>query len=142
MLVFGDDMMRHIAILLISAALLVGMAACGGDDSSAPVNSGGRSTAAETPYPPSPTAAAPAGPEIVITDYAYAVPASVKPGERITLVNRADGAHSVTADQGNAFDVRVSGGGGVSTLVAPAQPGAYPFHCKYHANMAATLIVQ
>ncbi|KUH81478.1 MULTISPECIES: cupredoxin domain-containing protein [unclassified Mycobacterium] len=135
-------MMRHVAMMLMSIALVGGVAACGGDDSSEPVTTGGQAPTAETAYSPSPTPVAPAGPEIVITDYAFAVPPSVKPGERITVVNKADGAHSVTADQGNLFDIRVSGGGGISTLVAPAQPGSYAFHCKYHANMAATLTVQ
>ncbi|BBY44051.1 hypothetical protein A5765_23475 [Mycolicibacterium celeriflavum] len=136
-------MTRHVATLLLSAVLTGSvLIACGGDDSSAPTNTGGQSPAAEAPYTPSPTTPKPAGTEIVITDYTFAVPPSVKPGERITIVNKADGAHSVTADQGNLFDVRVSGGGGTSTMLAPAQPGSYAFHCKYHANMAGTLTVQ
>jgi plastocyanin len=137
----GDDMMRRVVVLLLSAVLIGGLlAACGGNKSSAPANTG--APAAESPHPPSATAPQPPGPQIVITDFAYAVPPSVKPGERVTLINKAEQAHSVTADQANLFDVRVSGSGGVSTLVAPAQPGSYPFHCKYHANMAGTLTVQ
>jgi plastocyanin len=131
-------------MLLSSAVITAGvLTACGGDDeSSAPPNTGAQSPAIETPDTTSPTTPQPAGPEIVITDYAFAVPPSVKPGERITLRNNADGAHSVTANQGNLFDVRVSGGGGISTLVAPTAPGTYPFHCKYHAGMVGTLTVQ
>ncbi|OBI81947.1 hypothetical protein A5663_15550 [Mycobacterium sp. E740] len=130
--------MRHIAILLLSAVLAAGMTACGDDSSAA----GGQSTAAKAPDTQSPSTPKPVGPEIVISDHAFAVPPSVRPGERITLVNKDEEAHSVTADQDNLFDVRVSGGGGVSTLVAPDQPGSYAFHCKYHANMAGTLTVQ
>jgi plastocyanin len=135
-------MMRHLVMLLSSAAIAVGMlTGCrGGDESSAPPTMGEQSPAIETPG--TTTAAQPAGPEILIIDFAYTVPPSVKPGEQITIRNNADGAHSVTSDANNLFDVRISGGGGISTLIAPTTPGTYPFHCKYHAGMTGSLTVQ
>jgi plastocyanin len=135
-------MMRHVAMLVSSAALTAGvLTACGGDDkSSSPPNTVGQSPTIETPY--TTTTAQPAGPEIVISGMAYTVPPSVKPGERITVVNKDDPNHTVTADANNLFDVRISGGGGISTLIAPSTPGTYPFHCKYHAGMQGSLIVR
>ena len=49
--------------------------------------------------------------------------------------------HSVTSDTEGAFDVHVDGKE-KKTLVAPTQPGEYPFHCVYHPSMKGTLIVK
>jgi len=73
---------------------------------------------------------------------AFAVPSSVKPGQQLTIVNKDDPNHSVTADENNLFDIRVSGGGGMKSFTASTTPGTYPFHCKYHANMHGLLTVQ
>ena len=86
--------------------------------------------------------AAPAGSQIVISNFAYTVPPSVSPGQQITVVNNDSANHTVTSDAGNLFDVRVSGSGGFTTFVAPADPGMYPFHCKYHSDMHGSLTVQ
>jgi plastocyanin len=72
---------------------------------------------------------------------AYAVPTAVRPGQQLTIVNKDDPNHTVTADENNLFDIRVSGGGGMQSFTAPTTPGAYPFHCKYHANMHGLLTV-
>jgi plastocyanin len=142
-------MMRTAALLALWFLLAVGMlTGCGGGDSSPPVDKGGQTPATEGPYAKGTTTTTPppVGPEIVVTDYAFAVPPSVKPGEQIIIRNNADGAHSVTSDAANLFDVRISGGGGISRLTAPTTPGTYPFHCKYHlkdyADMRGTLTVQ
>ncbi|WP_237752600.1 cupredoxin domain-containing protein [Mycolicibacterium aromaticivorans] len=86
------------------------------------------------------TAPAAAG-DIVISNMSYTVPPSVKPGQQLTIVNNDDANHTVTADENNLFDVRISSGGGRETLTAPTTPGSYPFHCKYHANMQGVLTV-
>lgn len=93
-----------------------------------------------SPLQPS-TTPQPAGPQIVIHDYSYTVPASVMPGQQVTIVNNDEMSHTVTADQKDLFGVRVSGGGGQETITAPTAPGTYPFHCNYH-NMHGTLTVQ
>jgi plastocyanin len=72
----------------------------------------------------------------------YTVPPSVSPGQELTIVNNDEENHTVTADQDNLFDTRVSGSGGFSTFTAPTTPGTYPFHCKFHANMHGVLTVQ
>ena len=134
-------MMRYLAMIVSSVVLTAGvLMACGGGNNSsqqsAPPNTGG-----EAPYASPTTSPQPAGPQIVIANFGYTVPPSVKPGEQVTVVNKDDTAHTVTANN-NAFDLRISGGGGFQTFTVPASPGTYPFYCKYHANMRGTLTVQ
>lgn len=69
------------------------------------------------------TAAESADSQIVISRMAYTVPNSVRPGQQVTIVNRDDPNHSVTADENNLFDVRISGGGGTNSFIAPTKPG-------------------
>jgi plastocyanin len=134
-----------ISSVMISVSLL---GACGGGNqaspSSAPESRTGPSSvpAAPSPSTSSSNVAAPAGSQIVISDFTYTVPASVRPGQQVTVVNNDSANHTVTSDAGNLFDVRVSGGGGITTFDAPADPGTYPFHCKYHADMHGSLTVQ
>ena len=73
---------------------------------------------------------------------AYALPTADRPGQQLTFVNNDDPNHTVTADENNLFDIRISGGGGIHSFTAPTAPGIYPFHCKYHANMRGLLTVQ
>lgn len=79
---------------------------------------------------------------ITISNYAYQTPASVAPGAVVTVTNMDTVEHTVTADQGAAFDVEVKENGGTATFTAPSQPGTYAFHCKYHPNMHGTLTVK
>ena len=142
----GGKLRFRLAILISAVLLSAGMlTACGGSNQppSAPATTGGQSSIAHMPSASalSPTTAQPAGSEIVISNFAYTVPASVHPGQQVTIVNRDDRSHTVTADANNVFDIRVSGGG-TETFTAPTTPGTYPFHCKYHANMQSTLTVQ
>jgi plastocyanin len=135
-----------VSSLLLSAAVLI---ACGGTNespsSSAPASPNGQSSV--TGMPPSTSApnspgAQRADSQIVISKMAYAVPTYVAPGQQLTIVNNDDPNHTVTADENNLFDIRVSGGGGIQSFTAPPTPGTYPFHCKYHANMHGALNVQ
>ena len=131
--------------LLLSAAVLI---ACGGTDesapSSAPASPNGQSSSTEPPSPSAPHSPGPpqaAGGEIVISNMTFTVPPSVRPGQQLTIVNKDDSNHTVTADN-NQFDIRISGGGGRQSFAAPTTPGTYPFHCKYHADMHGLLTVQ
>jgi plastocyanin len=133
-----------ISSVMISAGLLT---ACGGGNqpspSSAPASTGGQSSITAMPSTSAPSSnVAPSGSQIVISNFAYTVPASVSPGQQVTVVNNDSPNHTVTSDAGNLFDVRVSGGGGFTTFIAPADPGTYPFHCKYHSDMHGSLTVQ
>jgi plastocyanin len=138
---------------LLLTTVLVGAGGCaggGGAPASAPATTAG--STASTPVEPSaaststepgtgsaPTASAAA--EITIANLNFEVPTSVAPGAQVTVTNRDGVEHSVTAYQGSAFDVEVKERGGTATFTAPAEPGNYPFHCKYHSTMQGTLIV-
>jgi plastocyanin len=124
--------------MLMSASLLAAavLSGCGGGTQPSP-----ESAAPLTPLPVSTSASRAAGAEIVISNMSYTVPPSVKPGQQLMIVNNDSANHTVTADENNLFDVRISGGGGTEALTAPTTPGTYPFHCKYHANMHGVLTV-
>lgn len=134
-----------ISSLLLFAAVL---AACGGtkesSPSSAPASPTGQYSITKPTSPSAPSSpGAPqaAGGEIVISNMAFTVPPAVRPGQQLTIVNKDEPNHTVTADD-NQFDIRISGGGGIQSFAAPTAPGTYPFHCKYHANMHGLLTVQ
>lgn len=142
-------MMRIVTLvssLLFSAAVLI---ACGGSKESPPT-SAFTSPNVQSPIavmPSSSSAPSPPGApqaasgEIVISNMAFSTPPSVRPGQQLTIVNKDEPNHTVTADD-NLFDIRISGGGGTQSFTAPTTPGTYPFHCKYHANMHGLLTVQ
>lgn len=127
---------------LLCAAVLT---ACGGTNDSPPdpalSTPNGQSSMTGMPAPESP-GAQPSESQIVMSNMAYTVPTSVRPGQQLTIVNRDDPNHTVTADDNSLFDTRISGGGGIKSFTAPTTPGTYPFHCKYHANMHGMLTVE
>jgi len=111
------------------------MSGCSSSESSAPPsNDVIASTSASATKAPAP--------DIVISNFGYTVRGPVKPGQQVSIVNDDQASHSLASDGSDAFDVRVSGGGGISTLTAPMTPGTYEFHCMYHAGMHGTLTVQ
>ena len=75
-----------------------------------------------------------------IDSFKFMVPASVKAGSTVTVMNMDGEAHTVTADAGSAFNVKVPGGG-MATFTAPSKAGRYPFHCSYHSDMHGVLVV-
>lgn len=78
---------------------------------------------------------------IHISSFKYAAPPTVAPGATVSVMNMDGENHTVTADSGNAFDVRAIAGTTV-TFTAPNKPGTYPFHCAYHSNMHGVLVVK
>jgi plastocyanin len=113
---------------LLVLVCLLALAVLGGCGSSGGSSSGGSGSAAAS------------GPVITIKDFEYTTPASVKPGETITVKNQDTDEHTVTADSGNAFDDQAPTGS--STFKAPSTPGSYPFHCTFHPEMHGTLVVK
>ena len=123
------------AILIPVAATGLLLAGCGGNS--------GSDTAASAPESSmtmSSTSVVSSSGDIVISDFAFAVPAKVSPGQKITIRNNDTAEHSVTADSGGAFDVDVDGGK-TAVLTVPATAGTYAFHCEYHPKMVGTLTV-
>ena len=119
--------MKRIVVLVAGLLLL---AAC---------SSGGTSTQSSAPQSSAPAAAADA--KITISNFQFGSPPSVRPGATVAVVNSDGAEHSVTADEGKAFNVDVDGNG-TATFTAPSQPGTYAYHCTYHPMMHGQLIVK
>ncbi|MDQ1058547.1 plastocyanin [Arthrobacter globiformis] len=111
---------------LTLVAILSGMAGCS-VDSRTPSETAGPSASATA---------------ITIRDFSYQTPTAVPSGATVTVTNMDTDAHSVTADEGSAFDVNVTGSGGTATFIAPSKPGNYPFHCFFHPDMHGMLTVK
>jgi plastocyanin len=79
---------------------------------------------------------------ITIKDFAFGDPLTVAAGATVTITNMDSAAHTVTADEGSAFDTEVKGGGGTASFVAPTKPGTYAYHCTFHPGMHGTLVVK
>lgn len=80
-------------------------------------------------------------PLIVIEGFDYTLPDAVPAGAEIVVRNLDGVGHTVTADEGDAFDVVVGPGEEVRFTV-PSEPGEYPFHCTPHPAMTGTLVVE
>ena len=119
-----DRRTRRALLSCLFAVLLLAVTACG--------SSGGSASGS--------TASGSGSAVITIKDFKYTVPASVSPGEKITVNNVDSIAHTVTADSGNAFDDQAPTGN--SSFTAPSTPGSYPFHCTFHPEMHGTLVVK
>ncbi|HLZ37007.1 MAG TPA: cupredoxin domain-containing protein [Mycobacteriales bacterium] len=129
--------------LATAGAALALVAGCGGSGgttgSGSASGSGSQATVATSPAT-SPSVAATGTPTLRISGFSFGSPLTVRPGQKVAVVN-ADGApHTVTADRGG-FDVTVAGSSS-ATLTAPTKPGSYPFHCAIHPQMHGTLIVR
>jgi plastocyanin len=141
---------RRICLAITGVASTAVLAACG---SSSPAQSPPASSAASVPAgsgtssaasgPSTAAASQPAAQPAVITidKFAYTIAMSVSPGAMVTVVNKDEEAHTVTADSGNAFDDKATAGASTQ-FRAPTQPGSYPFHCTYHSNMHGVLVVK
>ena len=127
----------HASARLVLAGLCAGvLVACG---------SGGTSSSGSTTESSSSSAAASsdAGSEastITIENFSFTTPDSVSPGATVTVDNQDGTEHTVTSDDGDAFDDRADAG--TSTFTAPTKPGSYPFHCSIHPSMHGTLVVK
>ena len=147
---------RRLVVALVAATAVVGLGGLAGCGTA----SGGAQAAGSTSSTPSPVAGAPSSPSaassgsalsgsgmpatattIMIENFAYKTPPTVAPGSTVAVMNMDGEAHTVTADSGNAFDVK-SPPGQTVTFTAPTTPGSYSFHCTYHGNMHGVLVVK
>jgi plastocyanin len=137
--------MKKICMFLAAMTLIAAIVtACGGssstDETTDTATAAESATASEAATGEnSPTATA--GATITIENMAFGEPLTVAPGAEITIANNDSAEHSVTSQTAGAFDVHVDGKQ-KGTLIAPTQPGEYPFYCVYHPNMKGTLIVK
>ncbi len=145
-------------VVVPSAALLLALSGCSSSGTGTGTNDSGpaspmaatsmsamsmapSSGAASATAPETMSAPAAAAQTIHIQNFAYNGPDTVAPGSTVTVMNMDSAAHTVTADEGSAFDVNVKPGESM-TFKAPTTPGTYKYHCTYHANMHGTLVVK
>ncbi len=125
------------ARLAVAGLCAVSLVACGSSGSSS------SSDAAASSSSSSGSSSSDAGTTeltITIKDFGFTTPDSVSPGATITVDNEDGTAHTVTSDDGDAFDDAAAEG--TTTFTAPTKPGSYPFHCSIHPSMHGTLVVQ
>ncbi|WAH98952.1 cupredoxin domain-containing protein [Arthrobacter sp. MMS18-M83] len=126
-------------MVIVGAALLIAVSGCGSSGGGYQGASSSPPSAASSSAPPSGTSQSPT---ITIKNFGYQGPVSVSPGAKVMVKNEDAQAHTVTSDDGKAFDAAVDGGGGTAHFTAPSAPGSYPYHCAYHSNMHGTLVVK
>jgi plastocyanin len=80
---------------------------------------------------------------VEIKDYKYS-PATikVKPGEKITVINRDIVGHTLTSTTEGVFDSGMLGKDESGSITAPTEAGTYAFHCTPHPIMTGTLVVE
>jgi plastocyanin len=119
--------LRPTAMLVAVLGLVLG---CGGGAGSSAGGSGGPAAAPTTPD------------TIVISNFAYGpMSLTVAPGTKITVLNKDQAPHTVTAND-KSFDTGTIAGGQQGEMTAPAKPGSYPYICTIHQYMTGTLIVK
>ncbi len=81
------------------------------------------------------------GSTITIHNFAFS-PGSLKvrPGQKVTVVNRDSVTHTVTSTTGK-FNTGDIGPGKTVTFIAPRKAGKYPYRCTIHQYMTGTLVV-
>jgi plastocyanin len=121
------------------ALLLAGTAGCAGGGSPSPATPAATASADKSAMN---APAAGAAASITIKDFGYGDPITVAPGATVAVTNQDSARHTVTADEGSAFNVDVQGSGGTGTFTAPARPGTYAYHCDFHPGMHGTLVVK
>jgi plastocyanin len=141
---------RH-RVRTLSAVALVGMAltlaACSSSGSATASGGGSSSTTSTSQAPQSTTttaggAAAPTGSSaITIKNFAFSpTTVTVAPGATVTVTNKDQVAHTITAVDGkfNTGDIQP---GSSKTFTAPNTAGSYPYICSIHQYMMGTLTV-
>jgi plastocyanin len=124
----GLSWLRRAVVVAAAVSLFAGLAACGDDDASSDGGSAGQASDG--------SGSADATLEVDSISYRdVTAPA----GRTLEIDNTSGVNHTFTADDGS-FDVAYDAGETVDVDV-PSEPGDYPFHCKVHASMTATLTV-
>lgn len=116
--------MKRVFVAAAFVAVLA-VAACGGSSTAAHRVVGGNVGAAT----------------ITIMDFGYTGDLTVNPGERVTVVNKDDVAHTLTDKAHGLFDTGSISGGGTGSFVAPMAAGKYPFGCTLRPEMSGMLTV-
>jgi len=124
----------RLATVAAAAVFTLGLAACGSDG---PKTAGASSSSSSA-------ANAPAGDgKVDIKDFKYTPESiTVKAGTPVMVTNSDNQPHTVTSDTAGKFDSSSIAASGSAPAITIAEPGTYAFHCKFHAFMHGTIVVQ
>lgn len=136
-------------ILVLALAFAVTLAGCATDEGGTATPTPGVSpTPAASPSPtPAPPAATPAATpededdlEVEIEGFRFAPATLTVPlGARVTFENKDDAPHTATANDASWTTMRLDMG--MEEVLVFEAEGTFPYHCKFHPNMAGTLVV-
>ena len=118
----------------MSVVVLLGLTACGGDDSGSGSDTAGDSTATTEL-----AASAPAMGGVTIAGFGFNTGSGVTAGQEFTITNDDPASHTFT-DVGGTFSVSLSGGQEVTLTIDT--PGDYQVVCEIHGDMSGTLTVK
>jgi plastocyanin len=83
------------------------------------------------------------GTTITIKNFTFSpMSLTVKPGAKVTVMNKDTVTHTLTAMTKSAFDTMDIKAGASTTFTAPSKAGSYPYICDIHMYMKGTLTVQ
>jgi plastocyanin len=90
---------------------------------------------------PMPAAASPHTYTMVMDKLKFGpVPTGLHEGDVLIWDNRDMFRHTATADDHHSFDVDLMPGQRKKMVLT--KTGTFPFYCRYHPNMKATLVIQ
>ena len=129
--------MKKILLVLFSGLFL---SACYHDSKPAAVNP---APAREDAKPTAESASQSQAADIEISGFKFSpTTLTVKAGQIVKVTNRDSVGHTITADDGSSFESGLLGKDQSGTIIAPAKPGSYGFHCAPHPNMKGMLVVE
>jgi plastocyanin len=129
--------------LLVGVAAVAALATACSSSGGGSSQSAGAKTSAAGAATSSAAVAGSTAPQIVISSFAYSGALTVKPGQKVSVVNKDSVAHTLTDKANHKFDTgTIDPGGGKGTFTAPMKPGSYPFGCNFHPEMHGTLVVK
>ena len=127
--------MSRLRLLVVLAALVIGLGACGGDDDDGASggDSGGDSSGASGSTEPADV--------ITIKGSAFSGVETVAEGATIEVRNEDGFPHTFTPDNDGDFQSAALEGGKSATIDMPG-PGTYGYHCNIHPSMTGEITVE
>ena len=131
--------MQRLRLLVVLAALIVGLGACGGGDDDDGGGGGGDDAAGDA----SGDASGSSEPADVITikGSTFSGVETVADGATIEVRNEDGFQHTFTPDNSGDFQSAALEGGASATIEMPG-PGTYSYHCNIHPSMTGEITVE
>ena len=124
--------MNRLRLLVVLAALVIGLGACGGDDDDNGRSGDGAAGDAGSSEPAD---------VITIKGSAFSGVETVADGATIEIRNEDGFPHTFTPDNDGDFQSAALDGGKSATIEMPG-PGTYRYHCNIHPSMTGEITVE